>query len=425
MPLKNIVICCDGTGQTIRAAPGADSNSARTNVLRLYDLVVKDGPGQIACYDPGLGTAPALRTDNRQLRAARNLRDEWFGAGLMANVGEMYRYLMECYAPGDRIFLFGFSRGAFTVRALAGIIRAVGLLYKGQEHLLPYARDVFENMEVRHRLQHRHDQEAADEMAAAFRRYARQEVPIAFLGVWDTVKSWGYLKPRGLPHVRNNAIVDVVRHAVSIDEKRPPFQVTGWSDRVLRQQRLSDVEIDRRIKEVWFAGDHSDVGGGHDGNNILAKAPFDWILSEAIDAGLEIDPERYKDATGWNPSDTPPDDCPPHDFSQSGAGRLFQALPLRELDNSTFPPGRKWRWDEGKGTRVLLSHTFPDPVWLRADGRAASADRQIQPFVWVHDAVDRAHRNGRAPSNLADVYLAREAGMLAVRTMTSICPVRG
>ena len=241
---KTIVICCDGTGQTIRAAqPVKPHRVVRTNVLRTFDLLKKDGATQVSCYDPGIGTIPGLEGELDLIRKLKNVRDEWLGTGLMSNLAAMYVYLMEHYEPGDRIFLFGFSRGAFTVRALAGIIRSVGLLRKGHEHLLPWVRDVYENMAARHRRAGRRDEEANDELAREFRGFTRpDDIRIAFLGVWDTVKAYGYLTPKGLPHVRNNELVDVVRHAVAIDERRSPFQPTGWSDRVLRQNPAIDEE---------------------------------------------------------------------------------------------------------------------------------------------------------------------------------------
>jgi uncharacterized protein (DUF2235 family) len=420
--VKQIVICCDGTGQTIRAALPAErgqrdstrrNSTGKTNVLRMFDLVRKDSPDHIACYDPGIGTLPGLERESGQIRRLRNARDEWLGTGLMGNVGEVYRYLMEYYEPGDRIFLFGFSRGAFTVRALAGMIRSVGLLFKGNETLLPYARDVFENMADRHRKAGWLDNETNDDLAREFRKYSRPDpVPIAFLGVWDTVKAYGYLNPTGLPHVRNNELVEIVRHAVSIDEKRPPFQVTGWSDRILRQQGLTDEQIDHRIQEVWFAGDHSDVGGGHaDDDNILAKAPFDWMLGEARLAGLDVAPGRYSEATGWMPGEHAPLDSPVHDLSKGMKATIYR-VPRRDLNNSHFPPERSWRFLTG-GARVPVDHTFPDPVWR--DLNRESRNGAAMSFLRLHEAVIERYRRGiHQPVNLQTAF----EGGIEVRPLT-------
>lgn len=411
---KRIVICCDGTGQSIRAGmpPGrraVDStprnSTGKSNVLRMFDLLRKDSADQIAFYDPGIGTLPGLERESARLRRLKNVRDEWLGSGLMANMGEAYRFLMDCYEPDDRIFLFGFSRGAFTVRALAGMIRSVGLLRKGNETLLPYARAVVEHMADRHRKSGRQDEEPKDELAGEFQKYSRAgSVPIAFLGVWDTVKAYGYLRPEGLPYVRNNDLVEIARHAVSIDEKRPPFQVTGLSDRRLRQIDLADEQIDRRVQEVWFTGDHSDVGGGHaDDNNILAKAPFDWMLREARDADLLIDAGRYAAATGWAVDECAPLDSPVHDLSRGARAMIYRA-PWRDLDNTHFPPERHWRFRGGG--RSLLAHTFPDPEWRRLN--RATEDSRCPPRVSLHDAVfERYERGIHRPENLRAVFEGR------------------
>jgi uncharacterized protein (DUF2235 family) len=409
---KNIVICCDGTGQTIRAAPAPSSAdrgprpAERTNVLRIFDLLVKDTPDQISCYDPGIGTIPGLDQELRPLRVLKNVRDEWLGTGLFGNLAEMYVYLMERWEPGDRIFLFGFSRGSFTVRALAGIIRCVGLLRRGHENLLPYARDVYENMEARHR-GGPPDREASDAFAAEFRRFARpDEVRIAFLGVWDTVKAYGYFTPSGVPFVRNNAQVDLVRHAVAIDERRPPFQLTGWSDRVLRESKLTDAQIAKRVKEVWFCGDHSDVGGGHPDSlcDAFTKASFDWMLGEARRALLLVSMDRYESVTSWPLGSGAPATCVPHDYSRQGGGRFMWMLPRFELDNSHFPAKRELRCFAHTGMRDMMGHRFPDQV--RRDAQQGQGVT-VPATISIHESVrERQARGDYAPPNLAAVRAA-------------------
>lgn len=407
---KRIVICCDGTGQTIRAArpPGVGDSGAtrinatgKSNVLRLFDLAEKDSADQIAFYDPGIGTFPGFERESRPLRRLRNVRDEWLGTGLMENVGEAYKFLMDNYEPGDRVYLFGFSRGAFTVRALAGMLRSVGLLGKGNEALLRYATGVVDHMAERHRKGGWQDRERDDDLAREFRKYARVDVRIAFLGVWDTVKAYGYLNPKGLPFVRNNGLVEISRHAVSIDEKRPPFQVTGLSDRRLRESGLTNEEIDHRVQEVWFAGDHSDVGGGHaDDDNILAKAPFDWILREARAADLLIDFRRYYDATGWAVQASAPTSSRIHDLSRGPKAMVYR-FPWRDLDNTHFPPARRWRFLGGG--RRLVDHTFPDRVWRERNPAAADAQRPCR--VHLHEAVAEWYERGiYRPDNLKAVF---------------------
>jgi len=131
---KNIVICCDGTGNAY-----GNNNS---NVVKLYaTLEINDR--QIGYYHPGVGTMGAPSANNK-------VEEEWsvisglaFGAGLMSNVGDAYRYLMELYCEGDDIYLFGFSRGAYTARALAGVLHMFGLLCPGNEGLIPYVTRMY------------------------------------------------------------------------------------------------------------------------------------------------------------------------------------------------------------------------------------------------------------------------------------------
>ena len=127
---KNIVICCDGTGNEF-----GDSNS---NVVKLYSALLIDGRRQIGYYHPGVGTMGAPTAHNKFTKAWSVIMGLAFGAGLLANVGDAYRYLMNVYEDGDNIFLFGFSRGAYTVRVLGGILHMFGLLHPGNDGLIPY-----------------------------------------------------------------------------------------------------------------------------------------------------------------------------------------------------------------------------------------------------------------------------------------------
>src|ERR1041385_847873 len=127
---KNIVICWDGTGNDV-----GDHNS---NVVKLYSTLIIDGRTQVGYYHPGVGTMGAPTATNRLSKAWSVIMGLAFGAGLLANVGDAYRYLMDTYEDGDRVFLFGFSRGAYTARALAGVLHMFGLLCPGNDGLIPY-----------------------------------------------------------------------------------------------------------------------------------------------------------------------------------------------------------------------------------------------------------------------------------------------
>ena len=131
---KNIVICCDGTGNEF-----GDNNS---NVVKLYaTLEINDK--QIGYYHPGVGTMGSPSARNKLEAKWDVLKGMAFGAGLMPNVGDAYRYLMDTYNDGDDIYLFGFSRGAYTARALAGVLHMYGLLCPGNDGLIPYVTRMF------------------------------------------------------------------------------------------------------------------------------------------------------------------------------------------------------------------------------------------------------------------------------------------
>jgi uncharacterized protein (DUF2235 family) len=344
---RNIVVCSDGTGQSYA---GQESN-----VLRLFELVLKHSSRQIACYDPGVGTLPsAARTSiGRTVRHATQLA---FGIGVMDNVTELYAYLMRRYEPRDEIFLFGFSRGAFTVRALAGMIRTCGLLRRDDEHLLSYAAGLYETSE--HRIARTRrlkglparipngpgsiDHAMFDDEARRFKEQLSRERHIRFMGLWDTVKAYGWIVPQSFPALRHNPSVRAVRHAVSLDERRSSFQVTGWGD------RHPDV------KEVWFRGDHSDIGGGHIDRSLLADITLAWMLGEATEAGLILDPRSEVDVENLVERARSGALNESHDL-RHGFFRVLDWAPRLELDNSEYPPRRRFRcWPTG--TRRPLQH---------------------------------------------------------------------
>jgi hypothetical protein len=142
--MKNIVICCDGTRAKY------DDSDENSNMVRLFERLGKDGDRQISYYDPGVGTHSPLKS--AFLRPVDKLVMSVHGTGIRTNVEEAYRYLMGQFEPGDRVFLFGYSRGAYTIRALAGMIHKCGLLTKGSNNLVPYATRIYK--------------EAGDEIAA-------------------------------------------------------------------------------------------------------------------------------------------------------------------------------------------------------------------------------------------------------------------
>ena len=183
---KNIVVCLDGTGNQLKA-------KGNTNVVRLYEMLdLSDPSKQIAYYDPGVGTFSAQGAWTPLGRSLSKLVGLAFGFGLRTNLGEAYTYLIQHYEAGDRLFVFGFSRGAYTCRALAGLLRSVGLLRPGSENLVPYAVGVY----ARNRDWSHDDWAQLHRFADTFARKidTRTGIPIDYMGVWDSVKAAGILR---------------------------------------------------------------------------------------------------------------------------------------------------------------------------------------------------------------------------------------
>jgi len=265
--MKNIVVCVDGTDNQF--------SGDHTNVIRTYKVAAAS-PGQILYYDPGVGSLPLPGFWSKLGQDLSIVAGLAFGAGLTDAIMEAYRYLMRTYEAGDQIYLFGFSRGAFTVRALAAMIHAVGLLDRDSEQLVPYA--------LRYWQSHRGPRSPGGATCDEFKATLARDCPIHFIGVWDTVSSVGLRNTifhlSSFPITFHNPAVQHARHAVSIDERRCFF----------RQNLIGKWEPAQDVKNVWFAGVHSDVGGGYPAaESGLSKLAFEWMMAEAHHCGLKLD----------------------------------------------------------------------------------------------------------------------------------------
>ena len=279
---KNIVVCCDGTGN--------EFGPNNTNVVSMYNPIVRD-EDQVAYYDPGIGTFSIFgRTLGKKIGTTLG---QAFGYGLKENIEDAYRYLMDRYVPGDRLFLFGFSRGAFTVRALAGMLHKVGLLQKGSVNLVQYASDIYNT----------HDN--AD-VAEGFKETYCHPCPVHFIGVWDTVGSLGMLLGKSFFDDRLNPSVSHAYHAMSIDERRRKFPVSIWDEEA--------IGPDQNVVQVWFAGVHSDVGGYYEERG-LSDIALIWMLESAERHGLQLIP-------GWK-EHLSPDPCGAIHESYKGMWRIW------------------------------------------------------------------------------------------------------
>jgi len=280
---KRIIICSDGTWNTPDQKQGDKYNP--TNVVKTARAIApvgKDGIPQVVFYDWGIGA------------------DQWgldrltggaFGTGLDKNIEDAYRFLMHNYKEGDEIFLFGFSRGAYTVRSLVGLIRNSGLLKKIFADKFEEAYNLYRN-----------DEKPDSPKIQKFRKKYSQEVEIKFIGVWDTVgargipiyglkwlrkrfKSIGWVKRRYEFHdVELSRIVKNAFHALAIDEKRKPFTPTLWKNKPKEGQK---------IEQVWFCGVHGDVGGGYVDCR-LGDITFMWMKEKAEECRLAFEEEYIK-----------------------------------------------------------------------------------------------------------------------------------
>lgn len=358
--MKNIIICCDGTNNQL--------NGDLTNVVRLYQ-VARKGAGQAAYYDPGVGTIPDPLARSGLARRWSLVAGLAFGVGLGENIQEAYRYLMRVHEPGDRVFLFGFSRGAFTVRVLAGMLHSVGLLHAGSENLVPYAWAYY--------------LAGIDARGARACQQLRQDLSrpcdVAFLGVWDTVGSVGmYNHNQAFPYTYDNPSVRRVRHAVSLDERRAAFR-----SNVFKPDGSADAQGRVRVKNVWFPGVHSDVGGGYPlAQSGLAMVAFDWIVREARDAGMLVDDAQLEKVL----KACPPDPKGPQHESLQGAWKLIEYLPARRFNWDQMRMG--WRWEPFKPRSLregsILHQSVLERIAAAGDYRPANL-----PTLQVDDLKQR------------------------------------
>lgn len=265
--MKRLVVCCDGTWNS------DDTQTDDTNVAliarSIHGSQETGGVLQIVLYLRGVGTS-GLKLESFIEGAT--------GIGVDDNIRSAYQFICQNYVPGDEIYLFGFSRGAFTVRSLAGLITACGILFRQSLGALPDAWKYYRSPKP-------HSPAAFASQSSA---QCHLQPEITFLGVWDTVGSLGI--PGGILASKNkeqfafhdtspSALIKRGAHALAIDEHRHDFTPTFWTG-AAPQRSIID--------QVWFAGAHSDVGGGYKTRS-LADIPLVWMAKQAEKAGLSLD----------------------------------------------------------------------------------------------------------------------------------------
>jgi uncharacterized protein (DUF2235 family) len=312
---KNIILLSDGTGNS-------SAKVFKTNVWRMFQaLDLTDAAKQVAYYDDGVGTS------SFKLFAVLG---GVFGFGLMRNVINIYSFCCRNYNPGDRIYGFGFSRGAFTIRVVAGLIAYVGLIkYNGDELDLraqaqaayrQYRRRFHTVLGVEKPLRW-----LRDLFVTALDRKKLVEVEkIQFLGLWDTVDAYGgpieeitraidyWYWPLSMPDRFMHAKVHRACHALALEDERDAFRPVIWDERYVRRgdtklhaidfgwaPEVSDEWKDKlkpidnkRLSQVWFVGVHADIGGGYPQDG-LSYTTLDWMIDRAQPYGLRLNPLQH------------------------------------------------------------------------------------------------------------------------------------
>ena len=373
---KRLILCLDGTNDEIgRGLP--------TNVGKTYETLKLSEARQSAYYDPGIGTLPTATARGFVERKVSVGLELMFGRGIRSKLASAYTWLMQNYDHGDptanrpraQIYVFGFSRGAFTARALIGMLNRVGLLRPGAENLVPYAVAHYTVNQRRFsakRLAQTGEFADAfcwgtgpDPLSAPWPGVADNQnvhaVPIEFAGLWDTVEAVG-LPGRNVDWEGTHTLRNVrrLRHAVSIDEWRRPFHefLTTHPDlNPLLDDGTPDVTA--AVQEVWFPGVHCDVGGTYPDSQ-LSTAAFRWVLQDVVDEFVPREQDSFDIAC--NPSITTPATTTPLHTDSS----IWSAVvPRRRPISAT-----SWIHD---GVRTLLADdaigyhpkNLPaKPVWL-------------------------------------------------------------
>jgi uncharacterized protein (DUF2235 family) len=359
---RNLVVCCDGTTNEI--------GTLLSNVLKLYRVAEKTDR-QLAFYQPGIGTIAMPDSWGRWRQSVRAVFEMGTGYGLDRDVLKAYVFLCRNYREGDQIFLFGFSRGAYTVRVVAGMIYLIGLLREDQVNLAGYALKAYKSASSADGYQLAHD---FSEVVLP------KPVPIHFMGVWDTVASvivpgrlpFSRLRLEELPFTTDNPAVQTFRQASAVDERRRMFRRETWSaGQTFKPNRFAAGAAPAQdAREVWFSGCHSDVGGGFvEDQSALSKFPLLWILDEARSNGLRLRTQMVNHIVKGMPRkgartyQKPNSAGPLHD-SMTWYWRLIEWIPKR-LSRREWPK-----------RKAFLGFYIP---WAEP--------RFIDPNAWVHGSV--------------------------------------
>lgn len=333
---RQIIVCCDGTNNTLTG--GVHD----TNVLKLIGHLAPDAKNQVLYYDPGVGSPdqmPPIGFWNEINRKRERIAGMADGKGVYENIGEAYSFLVENFEPGDQIYIFGFSRGAFTARCVAGMVHLFGIVRNDCKPLIltlirvyfstpgkpgtgsgwgnrrarraekckqinqqlaaatqiigtPPSEELVLNYLTNKKERGSTRDEVADQVREQFTSAHGKTAAVHFIGVWDTVESVGVplLSTRSITSTgdtRNKDGFRHIRHALSMDEHRWSFQPRLYWDEDYDIEHNNDPANRRSLRQRWFRGVHSDIGGGYDGAEAgLSDQAYCWMVGEAIACGL-------------------------------------------------------------------------------------------------------------------------------------------
>ncbi|UPT97723.1 DUF2235 domain-containing protein [Bradyrhizobium barranii subsp. apii] len=331
---KNIILLSDGTGNSA-------AKVWRTNVWRLFQALDLKGSSQIAIYDDGVGTSSFLPLA---------ILGGVFGWGLKRNVLNLYKFLCRNYQAGDKIYGFGFSRGAFTIRVAIGLILDQGLVNFANEGELDrktkaayraYRQARFPGLNLfypflylRYLLDKRF-----------YKPREREVDSIEFLGLWDTVAAYGlpvdemtrgvnrWIMPLELPNTDFSGRILKARHALAIDDERATFHPVLWDENATNTQAAGAQRDtrDETLLQVWFTGMHANVGGGYPDDS-LANVSLSWILAEARQAGLVFKTIARAEPDALLNTDSAKDKDGRLYDSRSGLGGYYRYSPRKIAD---------------------------------------------------------------------------------------------
>jgi uncharacterized protein (DUF2235 family) len=274
--MKRIITCSDGTWNK----PGEEDNGqmTQTNVQKIFELIhktdVTNNIIQIKFYDEGVGS---------EGNSIQKIMGGATGAGLDEKILDAYKFIVWNFEEGDELYLFGFSRGAYTARSLAGLIRTCGIVKDYNLLLINEAYAIYRNR----------DHKTADHKDALdFKAKNSHDPHIKFVGVWDTVGALGIplesfrlinKKKYSFHDVQLSSTIDNAFQALAIDEHREQFEPSIW----LQSPKIKEHNPNQKLEQVWFAGAHSDVGGGYSQTG-LSDITLLWMIEKAISTGLSI-----------------------------------------------------------------------------------------------------------------------------------------